>query len=207
MSVAKWLCSILLLVFLSWSGEAYATETYQVQRGDTLSSLSYQWRVKVDAIREANGLTKDDLTIGQKLLIPVSEKKQLPKKKKVSRGGYRDIVALGQRFIGTPYVRSSSNPRVGFDCSGFTQYVHSLAGISLPRSSSEQFNVGSSVARKDLAYGDLVFFNTGGGISHVGIYAGNGDFIHSSSSRGVTVTSLSTSYWGPRYVGAKRVIN
>ena len=96
----------------------------------------------------------------------------------------------------------------GFDCSGFTSYVYKNLGLTLPRTSQAQFKTGTAVSKTNLREGDLVFFNTSGrGVSHVGIYVGNGKFSHSSSSRGVTITSLSDSYWSKRYVGAKRVMS
>lgn len=96
----------------------------------------------------------------------------------------------------------------GFDCSGFTTYVFKKLGMSLPRVSSAQYKMGTAVSKKNLRAGDLVFFNTSGrGVSHVGIYIGGGKFAHSSTSRGVIVTSLNQSYFAKRYVGAKRVMS
>jgi hypothetical protein len=96
----------------------------------------------------------------------------------------------------------------GFDCSGFTGYVFRKLGVDLPRSSREQFATGKKVARDNLRPGDLVFFNTSGnGVSHVGIYVGENKFAHASSSRGVTITSLSDSYYVKRYIGARRVLD
>ncbi|AOZ92768.1 C40 family peptidase [Paenibacillus crassostreae] len=96
----------------------------------------------------------------------------------------------------------------GFDCSGFTMYIYGKLGIDLPHQSGSQFNMGTAVQRSDLREGDLVFFNTSGkGISHVGIYVGNGKFAHSSSSKGITITPLTENYWDDRYVGAKRIMS
>ena len=109
--------------------------------------------------------------------------------------------------IGVSYKMGGTTTK-GFDCSGFTTYVFKKLGMSLPRVSSAQYKMGTSVAKKDLRAGDLVFFNTSGrGVSHVGIYIGGGKFAHSSTSRGVIVTSLSQSYFAKRYVGAKRVMS
>ena len=107
---------------------------------------------------------------------------------------------------GTHYVRGGSS-RGGFDCSGFTRYVFAKYGVSLPHSSSAQAGAGRSVSRDELQPGDLVFFQTNSrGISHVGIYIGSGNFVHAASrGRGVTVDSLSSSYYGSRYRGARRV--
>lgn len=96
----------------------------------------------------------------------------------------------------------------GFDCSGFTSYVFKKIGLALPRTSGSQYKVGTSIPKSQLKAGDLVFFNTSGrGVSHVGIYVGGGKFAHSSTSRGVTITALNSSYFAKRYVGAKRVMS
>lgn len=116
------------------------------------------------------------------------------------------IIATGKKYIGVPYVWGGSTPN-GFDCSGFVQYVFRQHGISLPRTSAQQYTVGTAVSKSALIPGDLVFFNTSGsGVSHLGIYIGNGEFLHASTSKGVTVSLLSNSYWAARYVGARRVL-
>ncbi len=116
------------------------------------------------------------------------------------------IIATAKKYIGVPYVWGGSTPG-GFDCSGFVQYVFNAHGISLPRTSKEQYSVGTKVSKSNLKAGDLVFFDTeGNGVSHLGIYIGNNQFIHASTSKGVTITSLSNTYWAPRYYGAKRIL-
>ncbi|WP_223879855.1 C40 family peptidase [Paenibacillus spiritus] len=111
------------------------------------------------------------------------------------------------KTIGVSYKVGGSTT-AGFDCSGFTKYVYKKLGLNLPRTSREQYKMGTTVSRSNLRSGDLVFFNTtGSGVSHVGIYVGNGKFAQSSSSRGVNISSLSQSYWSKRYVGAKRVMS
>ena len=116
------------------------------------------------------------------------------------------IITTGKKYIGVPYVWGGSTPN-GFDCSGFVQYVFRQHGISLPRTSAQQYTVGTAVSKNALIPGDLVFFNTSGsGVSHLGIYIGNGEFLHASTSKGVTISLLSNSYWAARYMGAKRVL-
>ena len=127
------------------------------------------------------------------------------------RGGSRSgdaVVALAQRYLGTSYVWGGSSPG-GFDCSGFILYVFQQCGVNLPRMADGQFEYGMKVANSDLRPGDAVFFTTyEPGASHVGIYIGNGLFIHASSAAGqVTITSLSKQYYRDRYLGARRYLN
>ncbi|OLN29719.1 C40 family peptidase [Desulfosporosinus metallidurans] len=116
------------------------------------------------------------------------------------------IIATGQRYIGVPYLYGGTTP-AGFDCSGFVQYVFAKNGISLPRVSRDQFQVGTSVSFSNLQPGDLVFFSLAknGVVDHEGIYVGNNQFINAASSKGVTIYTLG-SYWQSAYVGAKRVL-
>lgn len=111
------------------------------------------------------------------------------------------------KAIGTKYVSGGVSTN-GFDCSGFTMYVFDKIGINLPHQSGSQYQMGTAISRDDLRAGDLVFFNTSGkGVSHVGIFVGEGKFAHASSSRGVTISSLSDSYYVKRFVGAKRIMS
>ncbi|WP_143083224.1 C40 family peptidase [Alteribacillus iranensis] len=121
-------------------------------------------------------------------------------------GKVDEIIAEAKKHMGTPYQWGGTTPG-GFDCSGFIQYTFKKAGEELPRTAAEQYGVGKSVSKSDLRKGDLVFFSHGSGIQHNGIYIGNGQFIHSSTSKGVIISQLDDPYyWGDRYVGAKRVI-
>ncbi len=120
--------------------------------------------------------------------------------------------ALGQRivekaktYLGTPYVWGGTSPS-GFDCSGFVQYVFKEFGIALPRIAAAQATVGIRVKKADLQLGDLVFFDTMGGISHVGIYIGNGNFIDEASTK-VEIDCINNPYyWKSRYVTARNVL-
>ncbi len=117
------------------------------------------------------------------------------------------IVATARKYLGVPYLWAGTSPS-GFDCSGFTQYVYKQHGISLSRTTLTQYKEGVYVSKSNLQPGDLVFFQNTyrEGISHVGIYVGDGKFIHASSSQGITVTPLSNTYWAPRYYGARRIL-
>ncbi|GMA56689.1 hydrolase [Alicyclobacillus sacchari] len=115
------------------------------------------------------------------------------------------IIGYAEQFLGTPYVWGGTSPS-GFDCSGFTQYVFAHFGVYISRTSEEQFAVGVPVSQNDLQPGDLVFFSTyAPGASHVGIYIGNGLMID-SQDMGVSIDSVFNSYWGPKYIGARRYI-
>jgi peptidoglycan DL-endopeptidase CwlO len=116
------------------------------------------------------------------------------------------LVGTALALRGAPYRNGGADPS-GFDCSGFTQYVYGQYGISLPRDVREQYRFGKSVKPEELAAGDLVFFTTTDpGVSHVAIAVGGDEFVHAPSSSGVVrVEHLSSTYWAPRFVGAKRV--
>ena len=99
-----------------------------------------------------------------------------------SASAARRVVPTAEQYIGVPYRYGGTSPRSGFDCSGFVQYVYGLNGVDLPRTSRQMAGSGVAVSTRALAVGDLLLFQQGGRISHVAIYAGNGRFIHSSSS-------------------------
>lgn len=111
------------------------------------------------------------------------------------------------QLVGTPYKWGGATVS-GFDCSGFILYIFDKYNLDLPRTSVSQAEAGVHVDQDDLRLGDLVFFNTSGrGISHAGIYIGNDEFAHASTSRGVRISKLSESYYKNRYVTARRVIS
>ncbi|MEG1285416.1 MAG: NlpC/P60 family protein [Romboutsia sp.] len=119
------------------------------------------------------------------------------------------VVNLAYSKIGSPYVWGAEGPN-SFDCSGLTSYVYrNAAGISLPRTSSAQSGYGKTVSKANLQPGDLVFFTTNGtgGVSHVGIYVGGGNMVHSPApGQNVHVASINSSYYAGRFVTAKRVL-
>ena len=118
-----------------------------------------------------------------------------------------DLIGSAMGFLGVAYRFGGTSPS-GFDCSGFMQYIFRKAfAVNLPRTSAEQANVGVAVNRSQLQPGDMVFFRTAGSrISHVGMYIGNGRFIHAPrTGKRIEITSLSNSYWSARYATARRV--
>lgn len=117
------------------------------------------------------------------------------------------ILAEAQKYLGTRYVAGGASPS-GFDCSGYVYYVLKQLGYSPYRTPAEQYKMGTAVSKANLQVGDIVFFaNTyASGISHVGIYSGNGQFIHSPNSRStVSYSDLTSGYWSEHYYGARRV--
>jgi peptidoglycan DL-endopeptidase LytE len=172
------------------------SSTYTVQSGDTLSHIAVRYDVSVSSIKSWNGLSSDTIYVGQKLSINGT-----------SNGGTEtpssNVVDIAKKYVGTPYAWGGTSPS-GFDCSGFIYYVFNQAGQSIARTNTEGYYSKSSFVSSPKA-GDLVFFENTykSGISHMGIYVGNGEFIHASDS-GVVISKLSNTYWNPKFVGYKR---
>ena len=121
-----------------------------------------------------------------------------------------DIVRTARSFIGIPYQWGSSHPGYGLDCSGLVLAVYRLNGLSVPRTSREQFSEGKPVRKNRLAKGDLVFFATSGTrrISHVGIYIGDNRFIHApGTGKTICTESLSSDFFRGRFMGARTYLN
>ncbi|NMA90133.1 MAG: hypothetical protein GX972_02250 [Amphibacillus sp.] len=124
-------------------------------------------------------------------------------KKNTGNNQIEHVIQNAKDQTGVRYQWGGTSPS-GFDCSGFVQYVFNQQSISVPRTVSEMWNQTKSVDQPSV--GDLVFFETyKQGPSHVGIYLGNGQFIHASESKGVMTSALSQDYWQTRYLGSKRV--
>jgi peptidoglycan DL-endopeptidase CwlO len=112
------------------------------------------------------------------------------------------VVRFARRFIGVPYVYGGTSPRTGFDCSGFTRFVYAHFGIVLPHYSGAQFGMGRRVSRAGLRPGDLVFFD---GLGHVGMYVGNGRFIHAPHTGTRVRIQTLAGWYSSRFVGARRL--
>lgn len=117
------------------------------------------------------------------------------------------VLTEAKKYLGTRYLSGGASPN-GFDCSGFVYYVLKQVGYSPYRTPVDQYRMGTYVDKANLRVGDIVFFagTAGGGISHVGIYAGNGQFIHAPNSRStVSYSDLTSGYWANHYYGARRM--
>lgn len=116
------------------------------------------------------------------------------------------ILSEAQKYLGCPYRAGGASPS-GFDCSGFVYYVLKQLGLSPYRTPFEQYKMGSGVAKAELKVGDLVFFGSGSSITHAGIYAGGGQFIHAPNSRStISYSDLTSGYWAEYFYGARRVV-
>lgn len=198
------------------------TVNYVVQSGDSLWSIALKFQTSVEAIKELNGLTSDQIRPGMTLLVsgqssspsrsgsnskPASQPKKESTKSKQQENRVStpqpkaNILETAKQFLGVPYKYGGSSPS-GFDCSGFVKYVYGLHGINLPRVAADQAKAGTRVSTP--AVGDLVFFAENGSVVHVGIYAGNNTFIHANRNQGVTITSLNQQWYKERYIGANR---
>jgi Cell wall-associated hydrolases (invasion-associated proteins) len=168
---------------------------YVVKRGDNLSLLAQRFGVPVTDIKRANDITGTIIRVGQALAIPYGD------------DGRYDIIEVAERFLGAPYKFGGTSTVKGIDCSAFVNKVFDYFEVDLPRTAREIYKVGQYVDRSELAVGDLVFFETYASFpSHVGIYVGNGKFIHASSrAKRVTVNSIDERYYRSRYIGAKRI--
>lgn len=115
------------------------------------------------------------------------------------------IVSVAKRYLGTPYkFGASTSTTAVFDCSSFTKRVFASVGKTLPRDSRQQSKVGKFVSRSSLQVGDLIFFYSP--IHHVGIYIGNGQFIHTYGEGGVKISSIKSGWWSKYYNTARRVV-
>lgn len=191
------------------SAPATSVLTYRVSVGDTLSKIGSKHNVNVNQLKTWNNLKSDLIYIGQSLQMYVSvgapsAPTSPPAPKIVTGDAASSPVTVAQSLLGTPYLWGGTTPD-GFDCSGFIYYVYKQAGISMGRTSTlGYYNYAVPVTSPEL--GDIVFFRDTykPGISHMGIYLGNNQFIHAGSSGGVQITSLDHPYWKPKFDSFKR---
>ena len=173
-------------------------------------SAKYISDTKIKDTKIKDTTSRSGSTIKQEEVTPmdVEETTQKEEKATTTSKSNTSVVEYAKNYLGCKYVAGGSSPTTGFDCSGFTSYVYKNFGVSLSRSSKGQINDGVAVSKDELQPGDRVVFNNSGNsaIGHVGIYIGGDSFIHSANPRqGVVITSLSSSYYSKRYVGARRV--
>jgi len=180
--------------------ESGETVNAQMVKDPTVIKLESKQNNSVYQNVQKNG---DNVTItihGSKNGMEINKRKSLGSRGAMVQG----LIRTSMKYIGVPYVWGGTSPN-GFDCSGFTMRMFQYMGINIPRTADIQYSQGSKIRRSDLLPGDLIFFETyTSGASHVGIYIGNNSFIHASSSGGVTISSLLTSYYSSRYYGACR---
>lgn len=175
--------------------------------GKKLVTYSYEQRNGVEVKKEVLNEEIVEKPVDEVVAKGSKRKTTIVASNTPSRGSANggSIVDRALSFVGTKYVYGGSSTS-GFDCSGFTKYIYAGSGISIPRSSYSQFSSGSKVSKDNLQPGDLVFFSTyAAGASHVGIYIGGGRFVHASNpSSGVKIDGINDSFYGPRYLGARR---
>ena len=198
---------------------------YVVKKGDSLHGLSKRFGISVASIKEASGIKGSNIWIGQVLTLPGKEQYidsynvDLPESDSffdnndytMSQAGdplsRTTIIKVAKKFLGAPYKFGGTSTVMGIDCSAFVNKVFDFFNVDLPRTARDIYKVGRSVAKSELATGDLVFFRTYASYpSHVGIYIEKDEFIHASSAaRKVTIDSINRSYYRKRYIGAKRI--
>ncbi|MGM0875273.1 MAG: LysM peptidoglycan-binding domain-containing protein [Bacillota bacterium] len=186
------------------------TFTYIVKAGDSLWKIANQTNLTVAEIKVANNLKTDMISIGQVLKLSgeeiitnnnknVNTEATSPTTNKIDK-----MISEAKSLISTPY-RWGGNTPAGFDCSGYIYYVLNKVTSVSRLSAAGYWDIMKTISTPSV--GDFVYFTTyKKGPSHMGIYLGNNEFVHASSS-GVTISNLNTSYWKQRYLGAKRFVN
>ncbi len=205
-------CFTATMTFADFSAGDRGSEVVEIQK--QLASMNYNigsvdgvfGPATEEAVREfqtARGLEVDGI-VGEATYRSLMNR-DMPVNRSGNSALTRSILRSAYNMRGVPYVFGGTSP-YGFDCSGFTSYVFAQSGIYIPRTADAQYYASTRISSSSLRPGDLVFFTTyAPGASHVGIYVGNGQFIHASSSNGVMVSSVFSGYWGAQYIGAGRV--
>lgn len=213
------------------SGE---TDSYVVQKGDSLYSISKRVGLSIEEIKKMNGLQTSTLKIGQILLLPKDESRLDEETEELGDGEEVTVasqtedekgesvisatlgkwsnpeernlfVRVVKTFLGVPYKLGGSTLR-GIDCSAFVKKIYEIFNIELPRTTREQFSVGKKVEKDQLEEGDLVFFKRRGNRAHVGIFIGDNQFVHASSyNKQVKIDYLDAPYYSKRFLRGVRV--
>ncbi len=196
---------------------------YKIEKGDTLESIADKFDLEQADILDLNSLKKSRLTPGKIIRLPKPEGEneedivalapEINNTYSLKRWRSEDergmLVRVAKSFSGAPYRFGGDSVR-GLDCSAFVKKIYDIFEVQLPRSAREQYCAGPRINRNDIATGDLVFFRTRKQFTfptHVGIYIGEGRFIHASSycKQGVRISSLGEDYYAKRFMGAVRV--
>jgi cell wall-associated NlpC family hydrolase len=198
--MSQWIC-IFLLAFASAAHAAPVDSSNDVSnRWQDTNEALYQWINPTEALH---------LWIKSKKVTGAHVMNQIDAVRNDVVDKTSNLVATALDLLGAPYRRGGTNAETGFDCSGFVRSIYSQAiGLMLPRSANQQAAATQTIDKKELQPGDLVFFNTmRRTFSHVGIYIGDGKFVHSPrSGQTVRVEDMQDSYWKKRFSGARRVI-
>jgi len=185
--------------------------SYVVKSGDTLSKIASRHNVSVASLKKWNNLSSDFISIGQKLSLNGDGRKDSPADEDTSGSTPDDtsydvdkLIETAKSMIGVDYVWGGQSPS-GFDCSGFIHFAYNEAGMNSPRVSTDGY-FDRSYYVDEPQLGDLVFFKGTyrSGISHMGIYIGNNQFIHAGTSTVVTITNLDNPYWQKHFDSFKR---
>lgn len=180
--------------------------TYKVKKGDTLSKIAKKYGTTVKKLKSLNNLKSSNIKVGQSLKVSkkATETKKVKKASSQPSTNGEKIIKEAKKYLGKPYVYGGASPK-GFDCAGYVYYVYNKVGKKIERSSSATYYKKAKKV-KDPQVGDLVFFSNTykKGISHVGIYMGDGKMINASGNK-VQIVSLNSSYWKKHFTGYGRL--
>ena len=184
---------------------------YRVRGGDTLSSIARKHNSSVTKIKQANNLIGNSIYSGQKLKVPSQLYASTSKKTRKTFANEaelkNELIKVAKKYLGAPYKFGGTSTKTGIDCSAYINKVFKSFDVNLPRTARGIYKKGNYVSKSKLQKGDLVFFATYAKFpSHVGIYMGDGNFIHASSAKKkVVITNFQGKYYQKRYIGAKRI--
>jgi LysM repeat protein len=180
------------------------TTEYTVKSGDTLGRISSNYKMTLQKLKDINGLKSDMIYVGQKLKVSGEAAEVVNPPVEPTGEFATNFINAAKSVMGTPYVWAGSSLN-GFDCSGFIYYVANQAGKKIGRYSAEGYYSRTYYVDQPKP-GDLVFFENTykKGISHLGIYLGNNEFLHADEKRGVSIANLSNPYYTAHFDGFKR---